>query len=124
MGLYDPGFLALLSEHVRSVWSLELLLLLRRQPERCWSPEELVRELRSSKGLVAGNLTRFEAGGLAVREEGGCFRFAPAGPVLADFCDRLAEAYDVRPVSIIKLIASQGRIQGLADAFKFRGDDL
>lgn len=123
VGLFDSGFLGLLSEHVRSVWSLEVLLFLRRQPDRAWRPEELVRELRSSRGAVAGALARFEVGGLAVKEDGECFRFAPASPVLAEFSDRLAEAYEVRPVTVINMIASQGRIQGLADAFKFRGDE-
>jgi hypothetical protein len=121
--VFDPGFLALLSEHVRSVWSLELLVLLRREPDRWWRADELVRELRSSKGVVAGNLVRFESGGLVVREDDGRYRFAPAALVLQDFCDRLAQAYETHPVSVIKLIASQGRLQGLADAFKFRGDD-
>ena len=43
--------------------------------------------------------------------------------MLSAFCDELAEMRRTRPVALINLIASQGRIQGLADAFKFRKGD-
>ena len=36
-----------------SVWSLELLLLLYRDPPRKWTSGELVHELRSSEVVVA-----------------------------------------------------------------------
>ena len=39
-----------------SVWSLELLLVLRRDPERNWTPEQLVDELRSSDLVVAQSM--------------------------------------------------------------------
>ena len=118
----DPDLAAFLREHLRSVWAVELLLLLRRDPERRWRPEALVAELRASVSLVNDNLRRFERSGLAVSEEAG-WRYAPAGPALADLADRLEQAYRERPVAVINLIAAPpDPIQGLADAFKFRGD--
>ena len=119
----DPGFLGLVREHIRSVWSLELLLLMRRTPTRAWTVDELVRELRASTVLVTDNLTHFERVGLIVPEEQGRYRFAPAGPLLAEFCDNLAEAYQTKPVALINIIASKGALQTLADAFKFKGED-
>jgi hypothetical protein len=109
-------------EHVRSVWAVELLLLLKRDPQRCWPAAELVRELRASTGLVNDNLQRFERGGLAVQDDQGCWRFGPAAPALAALCDELEAAYRERPVAIVNLIASpRDPLQSLADAFKFRG---
>lgn len=119
----DSELAGFVREHVRSVWALELLLLLKRDPERCWPPAELVRELRASTNLVNDNLARFERGGLVIRDDTECFRYAPASPVLAGLSERLEAAYRERPVAIINLIAAPpDPVQGLADAFKFRGD--
>ena len=111
-------------EHLRSVWALELLLVLRRDSERCWTAAELVRELRASTGLVNDNLLLFERGGLAVRDEQGGFRYRPAAPALVALCDRLEAAYRERPVAIVNLIAApRDPLQSLADAFRFRRGD-
>jgi hypothetical protein len=110
-------------EHVRSVWALELLLILKGDRERCWAPADLVRELRASQSVVQDNLARFERGGLVRIDEEGCYGYAPASPVLSQLCDQLEAAYRERPVAIINLIARPANpVQGLADAFKFRGD--
>lgn len=120
----DQDLAAFVREHVRSVWALELLLLLKRDPERCWAPAELVRELRASAGLVNDNLQRFERSGLAVRDDQGGYRYAPAAAVLGQLCDRLEAAYKQRPVAIVNLIAApRDPVQSLANAFKFRGED-
>lgn len=119
----DTDLLAFVRLNVRSVWALELLLLLRREPGRLWAPAELVRELRASPGLVSDNLRRFERGGLAAPGEGDLHRYAPATPLLDALCARLEEAYRARPVSVINMIARPlDPLQSLADAFKFRGD--
>ena len=119
----DLDLAAFVREHVRSVWALELLLALRRDRERCWTVDELVRELRASTSLVNTNLQSFERSGLAMRDDAGCYRYAPASPVLDELCGDLEQAYRERPVATINLISKPGdAVQSLADAFKFRGD--
>ena len=118
----DPELASFVREHMRSVWAVELLLVLRREPGRRWSVDGLVAELRASTNLVLDNLTAFERGGLAVRGDDGSWCYAPANPVLDDLSSRLEGAYRHRPVAIINLIARPDPIQGLADAFKWRGD--
>jgi hypothetical protein len=119
----DAELAAFVREHMRSVWALELLLLLRRDPERCWPPEQLVAELRASTNLVNDNLATFERGGLAVCDDKACWRYAPAASVLDELAGRLERAYRERPVAIVNLISRPpDPIQGLADAFKWRGD--
>lgn len=100
----DSDLVAFVRRHVRSVWALELLLLLRRDPARRWTSLELVRELRASTSLVSDNLQRFEAGGLVVRQDK-AVRYAPSSPVLEAYCVRLEAAYRKRPVAVINLIA-------------------
>ena len=117
----DSDLLNFVREHVRSVWGVELLMLLRRDPARCWPPAELVSELRASTTLVTDCLRRFEQSGL-VAPEADCFRYAPANAVLEALCSRLEAAYRERPVSVINMIAKPADpLQSLADAFKFRG---
>ena len=121
MPLSDPGFLGLVRQHIRSVWALELLLLLRSRAGDSWPPEALVRELRASEPLITGCLASLQQSGLASHEEGAAWRFAPASPELERFCDQLAEAYQTRPVALINMIAAPSQVQDLADAFKFKG---
>lgn len=109
--------------NVRSVWTLELLLLLRRAPERRWGVSELVGELRASEALVVDNLQVLARIGLAIADECARYRYASAGAALDDICDRLAEAYRVRPVAVINLIAKPDPLKSLADAFKLRRRD-
>ena len=119
----DPDLAAFVREHVRSVWAVELLLVLKRDPERCWPAADLVRELRASTMLVNDNLQRFERSGLVIRDDTDGWRYAPASPVLDQLASQLEAAYRERPVSVINLIAAPpDPVQGLADAFKFRGD--
>jgi hypothetical protein len=119
----DQDLPAFVREHVRSVWALELLLALRRDPDRCWAADELVRELRASTTLVSSNLQAFERSGLAMLTDEGCYRYAPASPVLDELCGLLQSAYRERPVAVINMIAKPDALQSLADAFKFRGGD-
>jgi hypothetical protein len=118
----DPELAQFVSEHLRSMWAVELLLTLKADPERCWSPADLVRELRGSKTLVDDNLQRLHRAGLVIEDDDRCWRYRPAGAVIASLADRLEQAYRERPVSVINLIARRDPIQGLADAFKFRGE--
>jgi hypothetical protein len=120
----SDALVAFVREHVRSVWALELLMLMKRQPERGWTAEELVRELRAAMGLVSDNLHRFERSGLVVRLDDGRYGFRPAAPVLQELCDELEAAYRQRPVAVVNLIAApRDPLQSLADAFRFRRGD-
>ena len=120
----EQDLFGFIREQLRSVWALELLLLMRRSGERAWTAQELVGELRASQTLVTDNLAIFERAGLVRADEDGRYAFAPASPVLATLCDQLAAAYAERPVTVINTIVSPpDKLQGLADAFRIRGDN-
>jgi hypothetical protein len=119
----DPELAGFVREHMRSVWAVEVLLILRRDRDRCWEAEALVAELRASTNLVSDILAGFERSGLAVKDDSGCWRYAPAAAALDVLAGQLEAAYRERPVAIINLIAKPpDPIQGLADAFKWRGE--
>jgi DNA-binding transcriptional ArsR family regulator len=120
----NPDVFHFIRQHVRSVWALELLLLLKADGARCWGVDELVAALRASQTLVTGNLAALEGAGLIIRDDKDCFRYQPAADVLARLCDALEADYRAKPVTVIRWISAPAeRLQSLADAFKFKGGD-
>jgi hypothetical protein len=108
--------------YIPSVWALELLLLLRADPARRWSPAELLKELRASTSLVNKNLIHFERHGLALNDEAG-WHFAPANAHLEALAEALAALYRERPMYTIGLIARPDPLQSLANAFRIKRDE-
>lgn len=107
--------------YIPSVWALEMLLLLRADPGRRWSPPELLKELRASTSLVDENLAHFERHGLALNDGQG-WHFAPANPRLEALAAELAALYAERPMYTIGLIARPDPLQALANAFRIKRD--
>ena len=110
--------------NLRSVWELELLLLMSRGRARAWSANELNRELRSSIHLVAEILGKLEHAGLVSDVGGGAYRYNPRTPELGRVVDQLEQDYAARPFAIVRAIlaAPNEKIQTLADAFKVKKD--
>lgn len=117
----SPEQLAFIRRSLKSVWALELLLLLRAHRERSWTTAELVGELRASDSLVSGILEDFRRHGL-VGGEGG-WRYVANAPD-ADLCDQIESLYRERPITLIKAISTPpDRLQALADAFRIKKGD-
>lgn len=131
MDLSDDA-LTLLRSSVRSVWALELLLLLRRDPERSWSAEALIRELRGSAVVVEEALASLTAAGLVIDSggggssgSGGVYGYRPAAPVLDQWVQEIVDAYALRPSAVIRQIFSApgSKVQIFADSFRFRNPE-
>jgi len=107
-----------------SVWSLELLLLLRSEPGRAWSRAELVGQLRGSDPIVDQGAAALVAGGLVATEGGGTIRYAPATPEIERLVDETAKLYAKRPDAVRRTIVFGGNatLQAFSEAFKLRGD--
>jgi hypothetical protein len=117
---FDPDLEAFVRAHFHSIWSLELLLLLRAGPDRTWSPDEVVKEMRASPGMIAHLLEHLHRAGLLMEEEGR-FRYSPATSILDEACGGLEAAYRKRPVAMTNLIAQPSdNVQAFADAFRIR----
>lgn len=118
----EPEIAQFIRAYIPSVWALELLLLLRADPARRWSPGELLKELRASTKLVDENLTHFYARGLALQDEAG-WHFAPASAHLESLAAELATLYRERPMHTIGLIARPDPLKSLANAFRIKRDE-
>ncbi len=107
---------------IGSVWALEALILLHRDPGRSWAIDELIRELRASEAVVAKSLIVLATEGLVDRDERGRYLYRPQSAEAASMADRLIRAYGERPIPVIEAIfsARDDKLQSLADAFLFR----
>jgi len=121
----DDNLATFIRGSLRSVWSLEMLLLLRRQAPKALSYPELVRELRASDSVVEACAQQLEAAGLVSREPGRACRYAPAADVLNALCERLERAHKERPVAVMDaiLFGSNEHLRNFADAFRFKEKD-
>lgn len=112
----------LIDAHIHSVEQLEVLLLVRRDPARAWTADEVSRELVTQEESVRARLEDLTARGF-VRREGVSYAYVPSR--LDGAVDELAQCYATRRVSIISLIFSKpsDAIRTFADAFRLRRDD-
>jgi DNA-binding FadR family transcriptional regulator len=115
--------LAFIRNTFRSVWSLELLLLLRSD-DRHWPHGELVERLRGSDSIVRQGVDALVAAGLVVAEEGGTVRYVPASKDLERLSDNVELLYARRPDAVRRLIvlSSNDQLTAFADAFRLRRD--
>jgi hypothetical protein len=104
----------------RSVWSLELLCFLRKNPQRTWSQAEMVSALRGSDLLVAQSVSALAAAGLIVVEKDGSAQYRPASPGLGDLAAAAEALYASSPDKVRRLIVSSASdgVTAFADAFR------
>lgn len=110
--------------HFRSVWALELLLHLKRNPDCSWSKTELVTTFRASEAVIGTSLDNLLAGGLVVVEGDERARYCPASQDLERLISETALLYAKKPDAVRRLIVSPpaGDVSAFADAFRLRRD--
>lgn len=113
------GFAATL---FKSVWALELLLTLRRGQDRAWSADELIRELRSSRVVIAEALNNLVVAGLVVEEDGSRFRYPGGTPATDEIVAALESLYAAKPTAVIREIVTTPnmKLKILSDAFRIK----
>lgn len=108
-------------EHIHSVFSLEVLLLLRRERSRSFTASEVANELgieddvaQQLSELTSANLIRTASGDVAK------YRYAPGDKELESLVDQLAVAYAKQRVPILSLILTEhaDRIRGFVEAYR------
>lgn len=118
---FDEDVVRFVVTDLRTVWTLESLMLLRSSPDKVWTQAALTGELRGNLAMVDDILRRLEALGLA-RREGEGWVYKPARPELDDLCSRTEQAYRHKPFAMISLIGRGAQaLHELADAFRFKG---
>jgi hypothetical protein len=118
----DQDLLQFVTSSFRSVWALELLLVLKRQ-QREWKRSELVTTMRASELVVNNALDSLLVAGLASLE-GDCARYMPVNDEVADYVARTEKLYAARPDAVRRAIVSGAAsgVTAFADAFRLRKD--
>lgn len=107
----------------RSVWSLEVLLLLKGS-EGPRSEEEIVEALRASHLIVSQSLDGLSAAGLVSIDERGCAAYRPATQGASRAVDAVEILYGRAPDAVRRLIVGPSAVglAAFADAFRLRKD--
>jgi len=118
----SDDLLRLIGSSFRSVWALELLLLLKRDP-RPFPREELISTLRASDLVVNKALDELVAAGLVALEDDGA-TYMPVGEGTAKQIDEVEKLYAARPDAVRREIvsATSSGATAFADAFRLRKD--
>jgi hypothetical protein len=118
----SDDILRFIGSSFRSVWALELLLLLKREP-RTWSQPELVSTLRASELVVSKALEDLVAAGLASTDGEGA-SYMPVNQQVGRYMDEVEQLYRARPNSVRHAIisASTRSATAFAEAFRLRKD--
>jgi hypothetical protein len=120
--LMNSDLIDMVESSFGSVWALELLLVLHRHPDRVWTPEELVGELRSSEVVVAQSIENLIMCGLVLVEDGGKVRYGPASREQDRLVRELEEEYRKKPTAIRRMIIQNPaeKLRTFADAFMLK----
>ena len=118
----SDDLLRFIGSSFRSVWALELILVLKRE-RRVWARDELVSTMRASELVVSKAVDALVAAGLA-SVEGHGVTYMPINDAVAACVDELEKLYAVRPDAVRRAIvsASATGATAFAEAFKLRRD--
>lgn len=117
-----PDIKRFIGGYISSVEQLEVLRLFGENPDRSWTPAEVLQIIQSSEKSIADCLEHFRAAGILSAQPEHRFRFASNDPNLTQTVEMLVKTYRERRVSVIECIYTKpaGPIQDFADAFRLR----
>ena len=104
----------------RSVWALELLLLLKQEGRAC-STDELVSLMRASPSVVEQALESLVAAGLAGTEND-TVTFMPVNKEVGSLVEETEQLYRSRPDRVRRLIVASSNkgLSAFSDAFRLK----
>jgi hypothetical protein len=113
---------------IKSVFQLEVLLLLHRTRERAWTAMKISQELAIDPEIAETEIARLEEMGLIQVGQTApvSYVFGPKDEIGETIVEKLATAYATQRVGIFSLILSEpdNRIRRFAEAFRLiRGAD-
>jgi DNA-binding transcriptional ArsR family regulator len=119
----SPNVTRFIQSSFRSVWSLELLLLLKRD-RKPWTENAIVEALRASQLVVSQALESLLAAGLVTVGDDSEVGYAPVSDDVAKLIDETEALYAKRPDAVRRLIVAASRpgLTAFADAFKLGRD--
>jgi hypothetical protein len=123
---FPPKLEQFIAQHIESLAQLEMLLLMRQDPERHWDCAEIARLLYIGGDMCAQLVKDLERHGIVrqVPESDG-YQYHPRDAEMNRLVSDLASIYQERRVAVITQIYSRPmkKVQTFADAFRLRRED-
>lgn len=113
-----------IGKYIYSIAQLEIILLLRSEPQKFWTADEITQKLYLQVEMTTKLLLEIVHRGLAIRTDTG-FRYEPMNSVDRNALDQLAEIYQERRVAVTAEIFSRpiDSLRAFSDAFRFRKEN-
>jgi hypothetical protein len=119
---FSTAFTTFVNKYITSIEQIEVLLILRAQPERVWTVDELSDTFRSSPKSIASRLEALREANFVTGNRDAGYRYSGT-EYLRKMVDELHEAYITRRFSVIELVFSHDAARSFADAFTLRKED-
>jgi len=124
---FPAGIAQFIDQQIESLAQLEAIILLRKDPARYWTSEEIAKALYITPDMAGLLLAEMARRGFARVESETPARFAygPHDSPTDRLVGELASLYHDRPVAVISLIYSKplNKVQTFADAFRLRKEN-
>lgn len=122
-----PQLLQFIASGLPSYEAAVLLVFVSREPGREWRIEEIAGRIGSDaipRRELEQYVEHFERTRLLSRTADGVFRFEPASPELEQVVADLRDAYDHRPVTLIRIVreSAHARLRSFSDSFRLKED--
>jgi hypothetical protein len=123
---FSDEFCLFVQSAIPAVDAAELLLVVADRPDIWSSPRELLERLKPKASMSAEDAQRhigaFQQHGLVELDADRKVRYRPASEELAGHVRTLAQAYEERPVTLVRVIYAlrDSKIRTFADAFRLR----
>ncbi|QIK77984.1 hypothetical protein G7077_02715 [Sphingomonas piscis] len=116
----EEELVAFVASSFRSIWALELLLLLKQEGRACRT-EDLVLSLRASPAVIDRALEALVAGGLVTCEDGTCI-YMPVTSEVRALVDETEQLYRSKPDRVRRLIVASVNkgLTAFSDAFRLK----
>lgn len=120
-----PRLLQFIASSLPSYEGAVFLVFLSREPDRQWTLDQLGARLGAdaiTRRELEEFLGHFERMHLLRRTGGESFRFDPGTPELAETVAELRDAYDHRPVTLIRVVrdSANARLKSFSDSFRLK----
>ena len=120
---FSSAFRTFVRRYIDSVEQVEVLLILRANPARDWSIDEISAILRSSAHSIGARLAGLTMLGFATGTPEHGYRYAASGDADAAI-EELEREYGARRFSVIEMIFTKpDAARNFADAFRLRSTD-
>ena len=125
----DPDFSESLRSFIRemipTIDAAGLLVMIVQKPDIAYTAQEAVEAMHPTAVTAPAArryLMHFHAQGLVAQRDGESYHYSPASPELDAAARALAQVYNARPVTLVRIIYApkDEKIRSFADAFRIK----